>query len=117
MAGHKLVEHLTTIEDGLRNEHGATIIGMPITVIIENGNVEPDDEWALFRLTDAGMWAYFVVGCEMAEAILSILIDDKPAVEEVGRYRTEEEAVEAKCKLSPEEQHRTLLRSVRPMCR
>ncbi len=51
MAGQKVVHRTTTVEDGLKDENGAVII-------IENGNVEPDDEWALFRLTDDGVYAY-----------------------------------------------------------
>jgi len=81
--------------------------------IIENGNVEPDDEWALFRLTDDGLAAYRI-GFELAAGIMSMTIENKPAVHEIARYKTREEAIKARDELSPEEKERTLLRSVRP---
>jgi hypothetical protein len=82
--------------------------------IIENGNIQPDDEWGLFRLSDDGLWAYYEIGCEMAAGIMGLSIKNKSAVQEISRFKTREEAVKAKDELSPEEQHRTLLRSVKP---
>ncbi len=112
MAGQKIVHRYTT-EDNYRDENGKPITGLPITEIIENGNIEPDDEWALFRLTNDGLVAYYKIGYEVAACIMSLLIKNQPAVVEVSRFKTKEEAVKAKGELSPEEQHRTLLRSVR----
>ncbi len=58
--------------------------------------------------------AYFEIGCEMAEGIMGLRIDNQPAVVEISRHKTEEEAVKARDELSPQERNRTLLRSVRP---
>ena len=114
MAGQRIIHRRLTLEDGIKNERGAIITGLPIVEIIENGNVELGDEWGLFRLSDDGLWAYYEIGYEMAAGIMGLFIEDKPAVQEIACFKTKEEAVKAKGELSPEEQHRTLIRSVRP---
>ncbi len=106
MAGQKVVIGETNCR-----EHG--VGGLPLCTVIENGNVEPDDEWALFRLTDDGLETY-QMGAEFAEGIMTLLVRGKPAVEETARFKTKEEAVGAKSELSETEKGRTLLRSVRP---
>jgi hypothetical protein len=83
-------------------------------VIVVNGNVEPGDEWAHFRLTDEGLVAYYDIGCEMKAGILGITFRDEPVVHEVARFSNESKAREEWGKLSADEQHRTLIRSVRP---
>lgn len=113
MAGQKIVRRLTTLEDRYKGPGGTIVIGLPLTEIIENGNVEDGDEWALFRLTDDGLSCY-QIGCEFAANIMDCLIKNKPAVEEVCRYKTEAEARQALDQLPQAEQERTLLRSVEP---
>ncbi len=106
MAGQKVIWGETSVE-----EHG--VGGLPLCTVIENGNVEPDDEWALFRLTDKGLETY-QMGAEFAEGIMTLRIGGEPAVKETARFKTKEEAVGAKSELSETEKGRTLLRSVRP---
>ena len=91
--------------------------GYPTVTIIENGNVEKGDEWALFRLTDEGQLFYNEPNApDLRACIMSIKIDSKPAVVElVPRYTTEQKAIDALNKLSKKEKARTLLRSVRPV--
>ncbi len=85
----------------------------PVNVILENGNVEPDDEWALFRLTDEGLRLY-QIGYELASEITALKIGVEPAVVEIDRFNTEVEAREVASRLSAEEKARTLVRSVCP---
>ena len=114
MAGQKLVDRISTIEDGIKDSKtGAIMIGLSFTEIIENGNVEPDDEWGLFRLTDDGL-SFYREGAEFAAGIMSMRIGGQRAVEEITRFKTQEEAIQAKNELSSEEKGRTLLGSVRP---
>lgn len=114
MAGPKIMRSYITSEDGITYDGGTPICGYPMVTIIENGNVKPDDEWALYRLTDDGVYAHFEVGCEMAAGIMGLVINGERVVKEIARFKTEAEAVDTFNNLSPEEQHRTLLRSVRP---
>lgn len=114
MAGDKLVDRLTTVEDGIIGHGGAILVGFPITDIIVNGNIEDGDEWALFRLTDDGL-IFYNEGAEFRAGIMGLRIKDKLAVVELSpRYTTEELAIDAWSKLSREERARTLIRSVRP---
>ena len=115
MAGNKFVSRKSTVEDGFIDRSGAIWLDLPIVEVVINGNIKPNDEWALFRLTDDGMWAYYEIGCEMAVGILGLSIKNKSAVEELSpRYKTEEEAKQVKAKMSAEEQKRILICSVRP---
>ncbi len=82
--------------------------------VIENGDVEQGDEWALFRLTDDGL-SVFCEGGGFEMSIMSLHIKGGRAVEEIARFKTPKEAVEARDELPPEEQRRTLIRSVRPL--
>jgi hypothetical protein len=113
MAGQKVDFRLSTPEDNIQNSKGYLIIGMPFVEIIENGNVEPGDEWGLFRLTDEGL-SWYSIGAEIAAGIMEIRIRGQRAVEEISRFGSKEEAVQAKKNLPDEERSRTLIRSVRP---
>jgi len=108
MAGNKVEFRESEFKDGFH------ISGLPMVVITENGNVEPDDEWALFRLTDDGLeWYHY--GAEFRADIMGLEIRGQRAVEErFPHYKTEEEAIEAKSQLSLEERKRTIIRSVKP---
>ncbi len=112
MAGDQTTFRTSTHKDGLMIGD-VLIIGVPLVVISINGNMKADDEWALFRLTDEGLSTY-EIGYEFAAGIMSLEIEGEPAVVEISRHKTKEEAAVAKSKLSPDEQKRTLLRSVRP---
>lgn len=107
MAGPRLTRTETSFAGGY------AIAGLPLVEVLENGNIEQGDEWALFRLTDAGL-SLWREGAEFASNILSLSIADKPAAVEILRFKTEGEAAEAREKLSSDEKARTLVRSVRP---
>ncbi len=112
MAGPKIIETVTgSLDDPDR--YKTRVFGLPLTVIVENGNVEPDDEWALFRLTDDGLH-WYGLGAEFAAGIMALQIDKKPAIVEISRHSTKEEALEVKRQLSEDERKRTLIRSVKP---
>jgi len=104
MAGQKIVIRKSAVGDGLTDQSGALLIGLTIVEIIENGNVEPGDEWGLFRLTDDGL----------AAGIMGLKIGGEPAVQEIVRYMTENQAKEARNKFPVDERNRILIRSVRP---
>ncbi|KKS39394.1 hypothetical protein A3E04_01645 [Candidatus Kuenenbacteria bacterium RIFCSPHIGHO2_12_FULL_42_14] len=113
MAGQKIVIRKSAVGDGLTDQSGALLIGLTIVEIIENGNVEPGDEWGLFRLTDDGLAAY-KIGAEVAAGIMGLKIGGEPAVQEIVRYMTENQAKEARNKFPVDERNRILIRSVRP---
>jgi len=113
MAGNKVIDRVTTIEDGIKDKTGAVICGLPIVKVVINGNVETNDEWILYRLTDDGVAAYRELP-ELRSGIMSVLIAGENAGEEVARFKTEGEAVDHLKQLPPEEKLRTLVRSVRP---
>jgi hypothetical protein len=88
--------------------------GYPLVTIIENGNVQEDDEWALFRLTDDGL-SWWQEEPDFRMGIMSMEISGQRAVREISpRYPTRSEAFAARSQLSADEQERTLVRSVNP---
>jgi hypothetical protein len=93
---------------------GKDSMGFPVMTIVENGNVQEDDEWGLFRLTDEGL-CWYNEGAEFRAGIMGMEIDGRRMVEELSpRYKTREEITMAWDNLSSEEKGRTLIRSVRP---
>ena len=90
---------------------GKTKMGLPLVTITEN--VEPDDEWGLFRLTDDGL-GFYEEGAEFAANIMSMKIAGKSTVKEIARRTTKEEAIAVRDDLPKEERKRTLIRPVRP---
>ena len=114
MAGQRIVLRTSTIQDGIRDSTGRCLLGIPMAIVTENGNVEQNDEWALFRLTDDGLSLYDV-GAEFRMGIMSLRIGGERAVVELNpRYTTKAEANIAWQSLSESERARTLIRSVRP---
>lgn len=103
MAGQKLVFG-ETVSDG------KICGGLPLVTIVENGNVEDGDEWALFRLTDDGL-SFYKEGAEFRAGIMTM---EGAVVKLPGHYKTEGEAIVARNQLSTGEKNRTLVRSVRP---
>jgi len=86
--------------------------GIPPVTITEN--IQPDDEWALFRLTDVGLECY-KMGCEFTAGIMSLYIDGKPAVNELARRKTKEEAKVIWAEFPESKRERILIRAVRPI--
>lgn len=104
MAGQKVTMTVTEPTDKWAG-------GLPLAIIEED--VQPDDEWGLFRLTNDGLGMYNE-GFELAASIMSMYIGKKRAVVEISRHKTREEAKEAWDELSKKEQERTLIRAVSP---
>lgn len=87
--------------------------GLPCCVVVVNGDHNQErDQWGLFRLTDEGL-VYYREGFEFRAGIMSMLIDEKPAVEEIFRHDLRDEVAKRFRELSQEEQGRTLIRSVK----
>lgn len=107
MAGNELVRGKTVSGGGVSG-------GLPLVTVVANGNVQEGDEWALFRMTDAGL-SFYNEGPDFQSSIMSMQIDGRSAVDEVPpRHKSKEEAIAAWGNLSTGEQARTLVRSVRP---
>jgi len=107
MAGQKLVLG-ETVSDG------RFCGGLPQVTIVENGNIQRDDKWALFRLSDDGLM-FWHAGPDFRAEIMTLEVGGKRVVKELSpRYQTEEEAETARVKLPHLERSRTLIRSVRP---
>ncbi len=86
--------------------------GIPLCIITTNGgHREGVDDCALFRLTDDGLVCYYDDPAVPA-GILTLRVNGEPAVREISRHPTMGEAREAYDKLVPDEQARTLIRSV-----
>ncbi len=85
---------------------------LAICIITPNGgHREGVDDCALFRLTDDGLACYHDDPAVRA-VILTLRVNGEPAVREISRHPTMDEAREAYDKLPTEEQARTLIRSV-----
>jgi len=73
--------------------------------------VQIPQDWALFRLTDAGLEIY-KAGGDLAIDMVGMSIDDAPATVEVSRHGSEQAARTAWNKLPKEERDRTLAKQV-----
>ncbi len=111
MAGHEYIPVNFPSKSWL--DSLTSVTGIPHILVVENGHKEDGDEWALFRLTDDGL-SWYLEGCEFAAGIMTLKIEGKPAVVEISRHATEDEAKTARAALPEDELRRTLIRSVRP---
>ncbi len=94
-------------------EHGIKMTknsrGVSLTVIDVNGNIKPEDEFALFLMTEKG-FSFYKEGGEFRAYITNLVIGDEPACTELpGRFKSMDEAIKARDAMPEDKKMLTLI--------